>query len=78
MSICNDKVMNIFERLTAQPLRRTSDGYLGGICAGLGHRWDISPFLLRLAVILAAFLGGIGVIAYGLLGFFCLTTTTAG
>ncbi|USR78990.1 PspC domain-containing protein [Arcanobacterium pinnipediorum] len=58
--------MNIFERLTAQPLRRTSDGYLGGICAGLGHRWDISPFLLRLAVILAAFLGGIGVIAYGL------------
>ncbi|WP_216404457.1 PspC domain-containing protein [Arcanobacterium phocae] len=58
--------MNIFERLTAQPIRRTDDGYLGGICAGLSHRWDISPILLRLAAIILAFFAGIGIIAYGL------------
>lgn len=58
--------MNIFERLTAQPLRRMSDGYLGGICAGLSHRWEISPLLLRLAFIIMSFFGGIGVLAYGI------------
>lgn len=57
--------MNTFTRLRNQPLRRTDDGYLGGVCAGLSHRWNISPILLRIAFFIACFFGGLGVIAYG-------------
>lgn len=47
-------------------MRRTPDGYLGGVCAGLAYRWNVSPLLVRVGALALAFVGGLGVLAYGL------------
>ncbi|MFT4216154.1 MAG: PspC domain-containing protein [Micropruina sp.] len=47
------------------PLRRASSGaVLGGVCAGLARRWQVDPIVLRLAMVLLALLGGLGVAFY--------------
>jgi len=47
------------------PLRRASSGaVLGGVCAGLARRWQVDPTVLRIAVVLLALLGGLGVAFY--------------
>jgi len=44
--------------------RNTSARVLGGVAAGIADHFEISPLLVRLAFVVAAFFGGIGVIAY--------------
>lgn len=47
------------------PLRRASSGaVLGGVCAGLARRWQVDPTVLRIAMVLLALLGGLGVAFY--------------
>ena len=46
---------------------RSADGYLGGVCAGLGERFDLDPTLLRLAWLAAVLLFGSGVFLYAVL-----------
>jgi len=47
------------------PLRRASSGaVLGGVCAGLARRWQVDPTVLRIAIVLLALLGGLGVAFY--------------
>lgn len=58
--------MDIFTRLRTQSFRRTGDGWIGGICSGLGHRWGIAPILIRLLALGLVIFGGIVVIAYSL------------
>ncbi|HTU14834.1 MAG TPA: PspC domain-containing protein [Solirubrobacterales bacterium] len=55
--------------LDRRRLRRAGDGaLLGGVCAGIAHRLDIDPILVRIAtVILTVATGGMGAVAYGLL-----------
>ncbi|MGC3995900.1 MAG: PspC domain-containing protein [Propionicimonas sp.] len=36
----------------------------GGVCAGLARRWQLDPNLLRIAVVVLAFFGGLGLVAY--------------
>jgi phage shock protein PspC (stress-responsive transcriptional regulator) len=38
---------------------------VGGVCAGLARRWHVDPNLLRIAVVVLAFFGGLGLAAYG-------------
>ena len=38
---------------------------VGGVCAGLARRWRVDPNLLRIAIVVLAFFGGLGVAAYG-------------
>lgn len=57
--------MHIFDKLRSQPLRRTGDGLIAGICSGLGHRWGISPILVRLLAVIGVFFAGLVVLAYG-------------
>jgi phage shock protein PspC (stress-responsive transcriptional regulator) len=38
---------------------------VGGVCAGLAQRWRVDPNLLRIAIVVLAFFGGLGVAAYG-------------
>lgn len=37
----------------------------GGVCAGLARRWQVDPNLLRIAVVILTFFGGLGALAYG-------------
>ncbi len=47
------------------PLRRASSGaMLGGVCAGLARRWQVDPTVLRIAMVLLALIGGLGVAFY--------------
>lgn len=47
------------------PLRRASSGaVLGGVCAGLARRWQVDPTVLRIAMVLLALIGGLGVAFY--------------
>lgn len=45
--------------------RPRTGAMVGGVCAGLARRWQVDPNLLRIAVVVLAFFGGIGLIAYG-------------
>jgi phage shock protein PspC (stress-responsive transcriptional regulator) len=50
---------------TTPPLERAREGrILGGVCAGLARRYDLSATWLRLAFVAAALAGGIGVLVY--------------
>jgi phage shock protein PspC (stress-responsive transcriptional regulator) len=38
---------------------------VGGVCAGMARRWRVDPNLLRIAIVVLAFFGGLGLAAYG-------------
>lgn len=65
ISVRKSSYMHIFDKLRSQPLRRTGDGLIAGICSGLGHRWGISPILVRLLAVIGVFFAGLIVLAYG-------------
>lgn len=44
--------------------RPRAGAMVGGVCAGLARRWRVDPNLLRIAVVVLAFFGGVGLIAY--------------
>lgn len=47
------------------PLRRTSSGaVLGGVCMALARRWQVDPTVLRIAMVLLALIGGLGIAFY--------------
>jgi phage shock protein PspC (stress-responsive transcriptional regulator) len=54
--------------MTAETTRRvtrsTTDRVIGGVAGGLGRYFRVDPVVVRLAFIVATFLGGVGVIAY--------------
>src|SRR5262249_43701842 len=45
-------------------VRRTDDRILGGVASGIADHFGVEPLVVRLAFLVAAFVGGIGVIAY--------------
>jgi phage shock protein C len=44
--------------------RSVNDRVIAGVCGGVAEAFDIDPILVRLAFIVAALWGGIGVLAY--------------
>jgi phage shock protein PspC (stress-responsive transcriptional regulator) len=44
--------------------RTRDDRYLGGVCAGLGHYFDLSPAIYRIAFVALALAGGTGILVY--------------
>ena len=50
--------------LSNQRLARSSHGYLGGVCEGLGQRFSIEPNLLRLGWLVSTFVFGTGALLY--------------
>jgi phage shock protein PspC (stress-responsive transcriptional regulator) len=44
--------------------RVRDDRYLGGVCAGLGRYFDLSPAIYRIAFVALALAGGTGVLVY--------------
>ena len=62
-----DSIRSAFAR---QGLVRTSDGLLGGVCAGIGRRFGIKPWLSRVIfVVLLMVLPGSQLLVYPLLWF---------
>jgi phage shock protein PspC (stress-responsive transcriptional regulator) len=57
------------QRLT----RSTSDRVIGGVAGGLGRYFGVDPVMFRIGFVISLFLGGLGVIAYGLLWLFVPT-----
>jgi phage shock protein PspC (stress-responsive transcriptional regulator) len=50
-----------------EPLRRDrANGYVGGVCAGLGRHLGVDPLVVRIAFVAAATAGGVGIVLYGL------------
>ena len=58
----SDSFFNSIRRLG---LERTPDRWVGGVAAGLAHRLGWDPLIVRGIFIISFFLGGIGLIAYG-------------
>lgn len=56
---------NFFNRIRSWGIVRTEDRWLGGVSAGIAHRFGLDPALVRVLFILLAFFGG-GVLVYGL------------
>ena len=50
---------------------RSTDGILAGVCEGLGKRFGIDPWLLRLGWLVSVFALGTGLVLYFILAF-CL------
>ena len=47
------------------PLRRANSGaMLGGVCAALARRWKVDPTIVRIAMVLLALMGGLGIAFY--------------
>ncbi|MCG2798485.1 MAG: PspC domain-containing protein [Cellulomonas sp.] len=47
-------------------LVRTDDRWIGGVCAGLAHRFGLDPLLVRGLLGVTVLLGGFGLVVYGL------------
>ena len=47
-----------------RPVRRRHGKSVGGVCAGIGMRYQIDPTLVRVAFIVAAIFGGSGILLY--------------
>jgi len=47
-----------------QRLVRTPDGKIAGVAAGIGHYAGVDPTIVRIAFVLLAFAGGIGILLY--------------
>ena len=50
---------------------RSEDGWIAGVCQGLGERFDINPGALRLLWMISILFFGVGVFAYFIFAF-CL------
>ena len=44
--------------------RDKSEGMIGGVCGGLAEYLNVDPTLIRLLLVLLAFAGGPGIVAY--------------
>lgn len=55
-----------FKNLRAMNFSRTDDAIIGGVCAGLAHRWGIAPILMRILFFLCLVFGGIPFLIYGI------------
>jgi phage shock protein PspC (stress-responsive transcriptional regulator) len=49
---------------TKRLIRSREDRWLGGVCAGLGRYFDLSPAVYRIAFVALAFAGGTGILLY--------------
>lgn len=54
-----------------KPWTRSQDGWIAGVCQGLGERFDINPNVIRLMWVASILFLGFGVFAY-LVFTFCL------
>ena len=45
-------------------IRRTTEGWVGGVCDGIAWRWSIDPVVVRVAFIVLALFGGFGIAVY--------------
>jgi phage shock protein PspC (stress-responsive transcriptional regulator) len=52
------------ERRKQTLYRDTDDGMIGGVCSGLGRYFDVDNTLVRVAFVVAALLGGGGILGY--------------
>lgn len=53
-----------FDRLRRIDLRRSPDGWIGGVCAGIGHRVGLDPLVIRAGAVLLGIFFGLGVLLY--------------
>jgi phage shock protein PspC (stress-responsive transcriptional regulator) len=44
-----------------------ADRKIGGVCGGLGEFFDLDPLLFRVAFVVLAFVGGLGILLYAVL-----------
>lgn len=49
---------------TKRLYRSREHAMIGGVCAGIAEYFDIDPSLVRLALVLLFFAGGVGILAY--------------
>ena len=54
-----------FDSLRRSGLVRTDDRWIGGVSGGLARRFGWDPLLVRALFIVAAMVGGVGLVAYG-------------
>jgi phage shock protein PspC (stress-responsive transcriptional regulator) len=50
---------------TKRLYRRTDTKMIAGVAAGIADYFEVDPMLVRIAFVIAAFVGGVGVVAYG-------------
>ncbi|MDO5727334.1 MAG: PspC domain-containing protein [Bowdeniella nasicola] len=58
--------MGFFDSLRSQPYRRTEDRLVGGVCAGIAHRFGYAPVVIRFVFICLVLFSSWTLVAYGL------------
>ena len=48
----------------ARALRRTHDGMIAGVCAGIARHFELDATLIRVIWVLLVLVGGTGLLAY--------------
>lgn len=56
------------------PRRRRDRSVVAGVCAAVAERWQVDPTLVRVAAVLLALSGGIGLVLYAIAGLLMPTT----
>lgn len=60
----NGSNRDTFDRLRRLDLRRTPDGWMGGVCAGIAHRVGLDPLVIRAGFIVLGLFFGFGFLIY--------------
>ncbi|GAA4477912.1 PspC domain-containing protein [Rhodococcus olei] len=47
-----------------RPVRLPRQGPVAGVAAGIGHRYDVDPVLVRVAFVVSTLFGGVGIVLY--------------
>jgi len=55
-----------FDSLRRIGVARSDDRWIGGVAAGVGERYGLDPLLVRGLLVLSVFVGGIGLVLYGI------------
>lgn len=54
-----------YDSIRRMGLTRTEDRWIGGVCAGVAHRYGLDPILVRGLVVVTSLFVGLGTLAYG-------------
>lgn len=60
------RTASFFESIRRIGVSRTNDRWMGGVAAGLGHRFGIDPLIVRGLLVVSVLLSGVGFVLYGL------------
>ncbi len=64
LPICGVSQQKVIFFIMSKSLRRSSNGMIAGVCAGVANYFGIDPTVVRILWVIITLMGGAGVIVY--------------